>query len=210
MAKGFEKFERLEGANHPTWRFKITVYLKAKGFWDVIEGDQPNREEELVAWAKKDREALNAIVQNLSTSQACYVINQVTAKGAWLKLQEANRGRVLERKMTLKRDLNGIKWTKDENAVQYMQRVEALGEQLRALGEANEDAEIASIAIRGLPRGYHGVAQAFDVCALADLTTEKVRYALAQEENRQNGYGAEAAHKARVTPGRGSGGKNSL
>lgn len=189
--------EKLQGCNYPTWRFKVSLYLKTKGLWTVIEEAPPASPELRNAWDKSDQEALNIIVQTLSSSQTTYVINQSTAKGAWDRLEQVNRGRVLEKKLALRRELNSTRWNKQENASQYMQRVEALGEQLRVLGDTVDDAEIASIAIQGLPRSYHGVARTFDVCPASDLTPEKVRYALLREEQRQtdNGLTDEAAYK---------------
>lgn len=162
------------------------TYLKTKGLWSVIESDPPQASEETAAWTKKDMEALNVLVQTLSSSQTSYVLNQATAKGVWQKLEQVNRGRVLDRKISLKRELNAIEWKKGERAIDYMQRVEYLGEQLRSLGESLEDAELAAIAIQGLPKAYYGVARSFDICALADVTPDKVRYALLREEERLN------------------------
>lgn len=176
--------ERLDDSNYPTWSFKLTLFLKTKGLWTVIEDSPPTTPEGLISWNKKDQEALNIIVQTLSSKQTTYVLSQTTAKGAWDRLEAANQGRLLERKLTLRRELNSMKWRREDNATQYMQRVESLSEQLRVLGDNLDDAEVASIAIQGLPRSYHGVARSFDVCSPSDLTPQKVRYALIREEQR--------------------------
>lgn len=195
--------ERLDNRNYPTWRYKMSLHLKSKGLWSVVEGMLPTGDEDMetmAAWEKQNVDALNTLVQTLSSSQTSYVLNQSTAKGAWQKLEEVHRGKVIEKKVALKRTLNTINWTKQESATDYMQRVESLGEELRALGETLDDAELAAIAIQGLPRAYHGVARSFDVCAMGDITVEKVRYALLREEQRQKQDEAadEAACRAKV------------
>lgn len=186
MAEGTSShLEKLDFNNYPTWRYRMSILLKAKGLWSTMEDEPPADGVARAQWDKKDLEAVNILVQSLSAAQTSYVINQTKAKGIWRKLEEVNRGRIVEKKITLKRELNGIQWTTNEDAAHYMHRVESICEQLRSLGEVLEEAEVAAIAIQGLPPSYHGVARSFDVCATADITLEKVRYALLQEQQRQ-------------------------
>lgn len=196
--------EKLDGTNYPTWMFKMTTFLKVKGLWSVIEDPPPEGAEDRASWEKRDLEALNAIVQTLSGAQTSYVINQTTARGVWTKLQEVSRGRITERRLSLRRKLNGLRWEKADNATRYMHRVESVAEELRTLGDFLEDAEIASIALQGLPRMYHAVARSFDACSMGDITPERVKYALLQEEGRtqQNTAPEEAAYKVGVSSGK--------
>lgn len=173
----------------------MMTYLKTKGLWIVVEQDPPTEQDAVTTWQKKDLEALNAIVQTLSTVQTSYVINQTSARGVWNKLEEVSRGRILERRLNLKRKLNTIKWEKGENATQYMQRLESITEELRSMGETFEDVEVASIALQGLPKAYFCVARSFDACSMKDVTPEKVKYALLQEESRQENSSEVAAYK---------------
>lgn len=195
--------EKLDGSNYPTWRFKMTTFLKAKGLWSVIEGTPPEGTEARASWEKRDLEAVNAIVQTLSGAQTAYVINQTTARGVWTKLEEVSRGRITERRLSLRRKLNGLRWEKGDNATRYTHRVESVAEELRTLGDVLEDAEIASIALQGLPRMYHGVARSFDACSMGDITPERVKYALLQEEGRtqQNASTEEAAYRVGTPSG---------
>lgn len=206
--------ERLDSGNYPTWSFKMMIFLRTRNLWSAIETPRPEAEAQRRTWDQSNMEALNILVQTLSTSQTSFVINQTTARGVWEKLQQVNRGKVLEKKIGLKRDLNAVKWKKGETATEYMQRVEYLGEQLRSLGESLEDAELAAIAIQGLPRTYRGVARSFDICAMADVTPEKIRYALIREEQRlkEDDSTDEAAYKAgiRMTKASGTGQKGSF
>lgn len=194
--------EKLDGSNYPSWRFKMTILLKAKGLWSTVEGHPPQEAEARRQWDKQDLEAVNSIVQTLSSAQTSYIINQTSANAIWNKLEQVNRGKVLEKKMALKRELNGLQWKKEETAGQYMHRLESLGEQLRSLGDSLEDPELAAIAIQGLPRSYYGVARSFDVCSMSDITPDKVKYALLQEEQRQKKDSAdEAACRANAQHG---------
>lgn len=115
MSSGQTVLEKLDGGNYPTWRFKVMTYLKAKSLWSAVS-DPPlpadAGDAERADWDKRNLEALNTIVQALTTSQTSYVINKTTAKEAWEKLEQVNRGRMLEKKLSLKRDLNAIRWKK--------------------------------------------------------------------------------------------------
>lgn len=177
----------------------MQVYLKARGIWSVIEQPAPTEAGARATWEKQNMEALNVLVQTLSSSQTSYVLNQDTAKNVWEKLDGVHRGKVVEKKINLKRELNAIKWKKTESAMEYMQRVQYLGEQLRSLGEDLQDVELSAIAIQGLPKSYHGVARSFDICSMEDITPDKVQYALMREEERlKQDDATEAACKARV------------
>lgn len=200
--------ERLDGPNYMTWRFKMVTFLRTKGLWSAIEGNPPEDETARAAWDKRDLEALNAIVQTLSSAQTAYVVNQISARGVWMKLEDVNRGRLLDRKLNLRRKVNAVKWERGDNANQYMHRVESLAEELRTLGDVLEDVEVASIALQGLPPAYHSVARSFDACSMVDITPGRVKYALLQEEGRQNTLTENVAYKARTFSWKGQDGSH--
>lgn len=66
-----------------------------------------------------------------------------------------------------------------------MHGVEDLCKQLRSLGESLEEPEATAVALQGLPRAYHRVTRIPNVCATADVTLGKLKYALLQEQQRQ-------------------------
>ena len=41
MSDGFNQIvnEKLEKNNYPAWKFKMTNFLKGKGYWDYVDGD---------------------------------------------------------------------------------------------------------------------------------------------------------------------------
>lgn len=68
----------------------------------TVEGDPPGDAATRLSWEQDEREAVDAIVQTLPNVQTSYVINHPSAKGIWKKLEYANRGRVLKKKISLK------------------------------------------------------------------------------------------------------------
>lgn len=71
-----------------------------------------------------------------------------------------------------------------QQAIKHMQRVRYLSEQLRSFREDLSDMELPATAIQGLPKSCHGVAQSFDIRAVEDVTSDKVKHTLKREEER--------------------------
>ncbi|XP_064462484.1 uncharacterized protein LOC135373169 [Ornithodoros turicata] len=80
--------EKLDGTNYPTRSFMMTTFLKEQQLWKVINGDIPTTPEARVTWDNEDLQVLNVIVPTLSSGQTAYVINQISARGVWKKLEE--------------------------------------------------------------------------------------------------------------------------
>lgn len=110
-------------------------------------------------WDRNNMEAVNILVQALSSAHTSYVVNQTSTKGTWKKLEDVNRECVLE-----KRSASNTNWTRSDRpgkkpAVQQTLWVESLTEHLRYLNETLEDVDVAAIAIQGHPKSYCGVVQ---------------------------------------------------
>lgn len=63
-----------------------------------------------------------------------------------------------------------------------------------------EDSELAATVIHGLPIAYHSVARRFDVCALGDMMSGNVMYAVLCEEQqfKQDEVACQAACQVNV------------
>ncbi|KND02134.1 uncharacterized protein SPPG_02628 [Spizellomyces punctatus DAOM BR117] len=72
--------EKFNGMNYHLWKFKMTMLLKEKGLWGVIEGDQSMEGTSEKDWRRKDERAMAVIALSLSDAQLMHVQTAVTAK----------------------------------------------------------------------------------------------------------------------------------
>ena len=63
-------------------------------------------------------------------------------------------GRNINRKMTLRNHLKSVKAQKSETMQSYFTRVAQIKEQLEAIGDMVEEAEIVMTTLNGLPRDW--------------------------------------------------------
>eukprot|EP00171_Calliarthron_tuberculosum_P014945 IDg14945t1 len=92
---------KLDGNNYAAWKFKVTMLLPHKGFWDAVNGSDDDVE--------KSKKALAIIDLSVKDSQIVYIQYCSTGKEAWDKLARlyensgvANKMHLIEELMTAK------------------------------------------------------------------------------------------------------------
>ena len=74
-------------------------------------------------------------------------------------------GKNINKKMTLKTQLNGVKMQNSKSIQSYFTRVSQNKEQLEAIGDNVEEAEIVMTTLNGLPRSWESFVQG--ICAMS-------------------------------------------
>ena len=77
-------------------------------------------------------------------------------------------GRNINRKMTLRNHLKSVKAQKSEIMQSYFRRVAQIKEQLEAIGDMVEEAEIVMTTLNGLPRDWESFNRG--ICSRRRLT----------------------------------------
>ena len=77
-----------------------------------------------------------------------------TPKEMFDSLSNIFEGRNINRKMTLRNQLKGVKVQKSETRHSYFTRVSQIKEQLEAIGDMIEEAEVVMTTLNGLPREW--------------------------------------------------------
>jgi hypothetical protein len=72
MGSQYEVIKKFEGKNFMLWKSKIESLFKAREFWGLINGEEvkldPSDALGLLVYEKKDRWALNLLIQSLSNN----------------------------------------------------------------------------------------------------------------------------------------------
>ena len=77
-------------------------------------------------------------------------------------------GRNINRRMTLRNQLKGVKIQKAETMQSYFTRVSQIKEQLEAIGDLVEEAKVVMTTLNGLPREWESFIRG--ICARRKLT----------------------------------------
>ena len=77
-------------------------------------------------------------------------------------------GRNINRKMTLRNQLKGVRAQKSETIQSYFTRVAQIKDQLESIGEMVEEAEVVMTTLNGLPRDWESFIQG--ICSRRKLT----------------------------------------
>ena len=77
-------------------------------------------------------------------------------------------GKNINRKMTLRSQLKNVKMQSSESIQSYFTRVSQIKEQLEAIGDMVEDAEVVMTTLNGLPRTWEGFIQG--ICTRRKMT----------------------------------------
>ena len=91
-------------------------------------------------------------------------------------------GRNINKKMTLRNHLKSVKAQKSETMQSYFSRVAQIKDQLEAIGDAVEEAEIVMTTLNGLPRDWEAFIQG--ICSRRLTKFRKLWEECVQEEER--------------------------
>ena len=121
----------------------------------IKEGVAEPKEVEAKSKYKKDMiKAKRIIVESIKYKLIPQVSSSRTSKEMFDALYDLFKGRNINRKMTLRNHLKSVKAQKSETMQSYFTRVAQIKDQLEAIGDMVEEAEIVMTTLNGLPRDW--------------------------------------------------------
>ncbi|MCO5551335.1 hypothetical protein L7F22_004836 [Adiantum nelumboides] len=151
--------------NFHAWKFEITNYLKGKGYWDYVEGDNeallvlPNTRASaenvnaIKDWHEGATKVIYWLSINVLNSIVGHTQNANSFKDAWDKLIAFNANNTRAKKIQLKNKLNTIKQG-DLSMNDYTLRIKAFCESLSSIGVAVDDDDKVAACLCGLENAY--------------------------------------------------------
>lgn len=218
----YGKEGKLDGTNYTLWKFKLKVVLSSYELWDTVLGiDQrpgPTQDPadpsvmiqpdaaELLAWTRRDADALCAIVTSISDSVLTLIQHVSTAAEAWEILRAQYETTNQTRILNLENRLTEERLSDTESAETFLTRVKNLRDQLAAVGVALRSEELAQRCLRKMPAKYDSLVTSLSTQVRSTpLTFEDFSAILQEEELRQKmrREGEDAAFAASVKKGKG-------
>ena len=139
--------------NFQSWKYRISMVLEENELDSYINEEVPVLEEdEAEALHKKNLVmAKRIIVDSIKDHLIPQVSSLKTPKAMFDALTKLFKGKNINQKMTLRNQLKNVKIQNVETIQSYFTRVSQIKEQLEAVDEEVENAEIVMTTFNGLP-----------------------------------------------------------
>ncbi|XP_017617767.1 uncharacterized protein LOC108462312 [Gossypium arboreum] len=187
------------GEGYHIWVLKMKTYLQVFDLWEVVNLDvepAPLRANLTVAQIRQhayERTKKHKVMSCIQNSVSDVIFARIMAcelpKQAWDKLKEEFQGTKRKRHqqlLNLRRDFEKLKMKEEETVKQYSDRIMALVNSIRLLGEQFSEARIVEKVISTLPKRYGPKISSLE--DLRDLTsislTELINALYAQEQRK--------------------------
>ncbi|XP_016690844.1 uncharacterized protein [Gossypium hirsutum] len=157
----------VNGEGYHIWVVKMKTYLQAFDLWEVVNADvelPPLRANPTVAHIRQhsdDRakryKAMSYIQNSVSDLIFTMVMACETPKQAWDKLKEEFQGNEKIRHqqlLNLRRDFENLKMNESKTIKQYSDRIMAVVNSIKLLGDQFNEARIVEKVISTLPERY--------------------------------------------------------
>ena len=163
--------EKLQGIeNFRAWKYRIMLILEDNDIEGFIEEEvaEPEGDEEKSNHKKDMIKGKRIIANSIKDHLIPQVSSRKTSKEMFDALSSLFEGRNINRKMTLRNHLKSVKVHKSEIMQSYFTRVSQIKEQLEAIGDMIEKAEVVMTTLNGLPREWESFIQG--ICSRRKLT----------------------------------------
>ena len=161
----FFQDEKLDGTNYMMWSFKMQMFLKSKGLWQITNGivkvENSNDDNE-----KSNEQAMAAIVLGLKESQIIKIMDAKTAFEMWDRLARYNQSSSLDKQMRLREKLSMFRFNSGDMKL-HVERFDKLIMEIRTSGMTLSDPEACAILLKSLPNEYGSFVQACRFSAVA-------------------------------------------
>ncbi|KAI5643537.1 gag-polypeptide of LTR copia-type domain-containing protein [Phthorimaea operculella] len=176
----------------------VLVKEKLFAYTSEAPADDPKEKE-------KDEEALALICLHIEPHLYPYVKDATSAKSAWDSLSTAFEDKGINRRLSLLNALLDERYDKYGSMHDYVSSVMNHAQKLEEIGKGLDDDLVAIVLLRGLPDEFQPMRMAMEHSGM-ELTSEKVRVKLLQEDMRQStsaGSSGAAHGAALVSKGKG-------
>ena len=132
------------------------------------------------------KKAWTYICLAVEPEQQIHVRETATAKEAWDALQGQFARKSLLQKVRLRQQYYSCKFRVGDNMLDHISNLKSLHDQLKEMGVNVDDKELAMTLLASLPEKYKPLITALDVVGEAELSYEKVKNMILNDEDRAN------------------------
>lgn len=178
-------FDKLNGRNFSTWSYRMQLYLKNEGCWDVI--NLPNRPDGISerSWNKKESHANYLISIMVENNQLPIIKRCDSARSTWIDLCKHHRKSTFSAKIRLLRKLYHEMLPKNGNMENHLSKIMEHYDELCEIGHIIEEQQFVSIVLTSVGEEYDHLVTALDCRKEDELTLDLVKCKLLDEYDRK-------------------------
>lgn len=188
MENAFIKIEKLRGEdNFQIWKFQVTILLKDKEAFSIVEGRQARSStnaEEAHQRDLKDVQAQKILVQTVETGILTHIMTATTSFQMWTKLLELYERNTAQRRCNLLQEFYGFRMTKGSKLVDQIGKLQNLAYQLAQTECRISDDMLISKVLVSLPESFRYFATSWESTEAREKTLQNLVARLAAEESR--------------------------
>lgn len=206
--------DKLDGPNYPTWSFLMQNILIAKDLWEIVTGEEPRPASSTVPagypsspssattttsapapaseaqrkWDKRNALALSLICLSIKRNLHTSVRHLKSASLAWETLSHMFDVKNEQRILQMRSELSSIRMNETEPVLTHLNKMKAIGDSLKELGDTLDDKQLVSHILGSLGSAYeHWVMSLTLTLRNNPITLPDLTGLLLQEElRRQN------------------------
>ena len=188
------KFEKLNGGNYRTWSFNIRLYLESLDLFEHVDGtaempDEDPNSKAAKLFRQRAKKAWTYICLAVDSDQQIHVRDTQTAAEAWNALKAQFARTSILQKVRLRQEYYSSRFFSGGNMLQHINRLKSLHEQLKEMGAAIDDQELAMTLLSSLPEEFKPLITALDAVGEDNITFEKVKGMLLNDIDRNRDIG---------------------
>lgn len=188
MGSSLYNIEKLDEANYDSWSFTMKAVLVHQECWDVVSGSSKKPEKDNESWVKKDEKALATIILSVTARQISYIKACKTSAEAWNTLKDVHRPKGPVRKVTLFKQLLGMRMGEGECVQQHVCKFAAISDKLAETGIELQEELFVIMLLASLPKSFENFVVALETRdELPSLSALKIKLAEEGERRKANG-----------------------
>lgn len=165
---------KFTGENWITWKFQVTVILKAKNVYDIITGKRKRPETTSDKWKKLDVKAQEIIITRMGEGPLVHLLSCQTSYEMWEKLLS-----IYEKKSKVSVHLLQQKFfaleCKGESISVFISRLEEIRSQLKQMGEDVSESMFITKILMSLPDKLKHFVSAWESTTAESQTPKNLR-----------------------------------
>ena len=149
--------DRLDGGGNWTpWRARIVLLLEEYELWEIVETAVvvPIDPMSLAAFKKKNVKAKRVILDSVKDHIIPHVAGRDYAFQMWESLSNLYQSSNQNRKMVLREKLRSTRMARGESVTAYLARVSQVRDELAAVAETVDSAELIRVALNGFSKSW--------------------------------------------------------
>lgn len=187
MAQYKPNIDPFDGTNFSSWKFRMTLILKEKDVFEVIEHifneTIYNTEAKVREYKTKDVKARSLIVQCVTDGQLELLKNKESAYDMWKCLEEAFEKKGIAGQMFLRKKLLTMRYEEGESFDDFISEFDKTIRLLKEAGAELRDEDAICNLLMSLPKSYETIIAVLE--GTPGLTLDIVKNRLRAEEEKK-------------------------